>query len=110
MGKIQIPFKGNDIFFTNNMWNDKNLSFFTRIGTRFGTIGKNNKIQLHSFAAQHLYEEIGANIYQINNIADLRTYIAGGTIKTGESPNSRDVKVIKYQDMILGTEYQYKMD
>ncbi|MEJ2616684.1 MAG: RsmB/NOP family class I SAM-dependent RNA methyltransferase [Ignavibacteriaceae bacterium] len=40
--------KGNDIFFINKNWNEKNLDIFNRLGTRFGTIDKNGNTVLHT--------------------------------------------------------------
>ena len=93
--------KGNDIFFINKNWNEKNLDVFNRIGTRFGTIDKNGETVLHTQAAQILNNEIKKNIYKIENPAELETYLKGGTIK-------KDVDylgqcVVKYQDLLLGT-------
>ncbi len=93
--------KGNDIFFVNKNWNEKNLDIFNRIGTRFGTIDKNGQTVLHTQAAQILSNEIKNNIYEINNPAELETYISGGTIKK-EIENIGQC-VIKYQSSLLGT-------
>jgi NOL1/NOP2/fmu family ribosome biogenesis protein len=94
-------FKGNDLFFTVDEWNDHNLSSFTRIGTRFGSIAKNNKMQLHSYAAQYFADHIKENIYHIRDKQELKNYLGGGIIRTKSFPGI--MKIIKYNDMILGT-------
>lgn len=93
--------KGNDIFFINKNWNEKNPDIFNRIGTRFGTVDNKGQTVLHTQAAQILSNEINKNIYEIENPAELETYLNGGTIK-------KDIQylgqcVIKYQDLLLGT-------
>lgn len=94
-------FKGNDLFFTVDEWNDHNLSSFTRIGTRFGSIAKNNKMQLHSYAAQYFAENIKSNVYDIKDKQELKNYLGGGIIRKESSPGN--IMVIKYNDMIIGT-------
>ncbi len=93
--------KGNDIFFVNKNWDDKNLNIFNRIGTRFGTIDKNRQTVLHTQAAQILSNDIKKNIYEINDPAELETYLSGGTIK--KDINHTGQCVVKYQDSLLGT-------
>ena len=93
--------KGNDIFFINKNWNGKNLEVFNRIGTRFGTIDKNSQTVLHTQAAQILSNEIKKNIYEIEDTAELETYLNGGTIKK-EIENTGQC-VVKYQNLLLGT-------
>lgn len=93
--------KGNDIYFINKNWNDKNLNIFNRIGTRFGTIDRNGQTVLHTQAAQILSNELNKNIYYIENKAELKIYLKGGTIK--KEINYTGQCVIKYSDSILGT-------
>lgn len=99
---VKFLFRGNDIFFTSSEWNAENLSAFTRIGTRFGSIGKNGKLQLHSYAAQYFSGSIQGNVYDITNPAELRSYLGGGIIRT-DIHDSKVTKVIRYNDMVLGT-------
>ena len=93
--------KGNDIFFINKNWNENNLDVFNRIGTRFGTIDRNGQIVLHTQAAQILDNEINKSIFEIENPAELETYLSGGTIKK-ETENTGQC-VVKYQNLMLGT-------
>jgi 16S rRNA (cytosine1407-C5)-methyltransferase len=93
--------KGNDIFFINRNWADKNLNIFNRIGTRFGTIDKNKQTVLHTQAAQVLSNDIKKNIYEINDPAELETYLNGGIIK--KQINHTGQCAVKYQNSLLGT-------
>lgn len=93
--------KGTDLFFTAESWNDSDLSSFTRVGTRFGSIGKNNKLQLHPFAVQYFSDEIKENIYFVKDKNELRNYLAGGIIRTSAEPGT--LKAVKYRDIMLGT-------
>ena len=101
LNSFNFLIKGNDIFFINKNWNEKNLDVFNRIGTRFGTIDRNGQTVLHTQAAQILGNEIKENIYEIENTAELETYLSGGTIKK-ETENSGQC-VVKYQNLQLGT-------
>ncbi len=93
--------KNNDIFFFNKDWEDNFPGMFERIGTKFGTIDKNGEIILHTQAAQVLREDISERIFEIDNLVDLRTYLDGGTIKTGSSLSGQCVA--RYNGTVLGT-------
>lgn len=102
--EFKFLIKGNDIFFTDRNWQNSNPDIFTRIGTRFGLIDKNNRAHLHSFGAQFLGDEINKNIYQLHDEDQLREYLKGGIIKTGLKLKGQ--KVIKFKNYILGTAVQ----
>ena len=93
--------KGNDIFFINKDWNDKNPNMFERIGTRFGTIDRNGQTVLHTQAAQILNNELNKNIYYIENNAELEIYLSGGTIK--KEINYTGQCAVKHHDSVIGT-------
>ncbi|HEY7751688.1 MAG TPA: RsmB/NOP family class I SAM-dependent RNA methyltransferase, partial [Ignavibacteriaceae bacterium] len=78
--------KRNDIYFVNRTWNDENLGLYHRIGTKFGSLDKDNKIVLHSYAAQILHKHITKNIYEITDIEELKTYLRGGLILKDSIP------------------------
>jgi 16S rRNA (cytosine1407-C5)-methyltransferase len=93
--------KGNDIFFTNEEWEDEKPGIFERIGTKFGSVDKRGEIILHTQAAQILQKQISKNIFEINDKEDLKKYIEGGIIKKhfGEGAQC----LVKYNDFILGS-------
>lgn len=93
--------KGNDIYFVHKDWHDENLSFFNRIGTRFGLIDKNGNAHLHSYAAQYFQEHISKNIFEITTANQLRDYLNGGIVR-GEI-SSKEQQVIRYKGYLLGT-------
>ena len=102
--EFKFLIKGNDIFFMDKNWRDSNPDIFTRIGTRFGLIDKNNKAHLHTFAAQFLGDEINKNTFQLQDENQLKEYLNGGIIKTDIKSNGQ--KVIKFKNYVLGTAIQ----
>ena len=93
--------KRNDIYFTSNEWNDKNLGIFHRVGSKFGVIDKNGNIVLHSFAAQILQDRISKNIYDIQNLDELRLYLMGALINNVQLPNGQ--YAVRFNSYVLGT-------
>ncbi|HEX2866596.1 MAG TPA: RsmB/NOP family class I SAM-dependent RNA methyltransferase [Ignavibacteriales bacterium] len=91
----------NDIYFIHKDWQDHNLSFFNRIGTRFGLIDKNNRAHLHSYAAQYFHKYIGKNIFEITDGSQLKDYLNGGIIRA--DVQSKDQQVVKCGPYVLGT-------
>lgn len=98
---FQFLMKKNDIFFVSREWNDNNPGLFERIGTRFGIIDKNNRIILHTQAAQIFDKNINKNIYKIEDQNELKIYLEGGIIK--KETGFRGQCVIKYNNDLLGT-------
>jgi NOL1/NOP2/fmu family ribosome biogenesis protein len=74
---------------------------FERIGTKFGTLDRNDEIVLHTNAAEILGKEISRSIYNLKDQGELKIYLEGGTIKkdTGEYGQH----IVKYNDLLLGT-------
>jgi 16S rRNA (cytosine1407-C5)-methyltransferase len=93
--------KRNDIFFTTKAWGDENLGLFQRVGTKFGTIDKNGKIVLHSLAAQMLQKHITKNIYEIQDLNELRLYLMGALIVNDDLLPGQ--YAVRFNDYILGT-------
>jgi len=93
--------KRNDIYFTSNEWTDDNLGLFHRVGSKFGIIDKNGNIVLHSFAAQILQNHISKNIYDIQNLDELRLYLMGALINNVPFPTGQ--YVVRFNEFILGT-------
>lgn len=91
----------NDIYFVHKDWNDENLSFFNRVGTRFGLIDKNNRAHLHSYAAQYFHKHINKNIFLLSDGSQLKEYLNGGIIRSEIA--TRDQQIVKFGDYILGT-------
>jgi 16S rRNA (cytosine1407-C5)-methyltransferase len=93
--------KRNDIYFTSNDWSDDNLGLFHRVGSKFGIIDKNGNIVLHSFAAQILQRHIFKNIYDIQNLDELRLYLMGALINNVQLPLGQ--YVVRFNGYVLGT-------
>jgi len=98
--RFKYILKSNDIFFVDENWTDANPGIFERIGTRFGTINKDNKIIINTQAAQVLANHISKNIIELKNSNELKSYFEGGTIKTTFAQKGQSV--VKYENYILG--------
>lgn len=93
--------KNNDVYFVNKNWTDPNLGFFQRIGSKFGTISKENKIVLFTQAAQVLSNHISLNIIDLKNSDELKSYLDGIIIKSIILP--RGQYIVRYNNYDLGT-------
>jgi 16S rRNA (cytosine1407-C5)-methyltransferase len=93
--------KRNDIYFTSSEWSDDNLGLFHRVGTKFGMIDKNGKIVLHSFAAQIFQKRITKNIYNIQNLDELRLFLMGALIANDKLPIGQ--YAVSFNGYVLGT-------
>ena len=93
--------KRNDIYFASIDWTDKNLGLFHRVGTKFGLINKDGNIILHSFAAQILQKNISKNIYDIQNLDELRLYLMGALINNVQLPHGQ--YAVRFNGCVLGT-------
>jgi len=93
--------KRNDIYFVNKDWDDENLGLYHRLGTKFGSFDRNNKIVLHSHAAQILQKYITKNIYEITALEELIAYLRGGLILNDSLPPGQ--YVLRFNDIFLGT-------
>ena len=93
--------KRNDIYFTSNEWSDDNLGLFHRVGTKFGSTDKNGNIVLHSFAAQILQEHITKNIYDIQDLDELRLYLMGALINNVQLTHGQ--YAVRFNGYVLGT-------
>jgi 16S rRNA (cytosine1407-C5)-methyltransferase len=99
--RYRYYFRKNDIFFVSEEWRDDNPGMFERIGSKFGTLDRNNEIVLHTIAAQILGSSISRSIYSLENQDELKIYLEGGTIKKDTGKYGQHV--IKYKDLLLGT-------
>ena len=93
--------KRKDIFFTSKEWDDKNLGLFQRVGTKFGIIDKRDEIVLHSHAATIFQDSITKNIFELQNLNDVRVYLSGGLIANDDLPPGQ--YAVKFNGYILGT-------
>lgn len=93
--------KNHDIYFIDKNWTDPNPGLFERIGTRFGTINKDDRIILNTQAAQVLSNHISQKIYELSNADELKIYLDGGTVKT--SAAAKGQYVVRYGGYTLGT-------
>jgi 16S rRNA (cytosine1407-C5)-methyltransferase len=93
--------KRNDIYFTSIEWGDENLGLFHRVGCKFGTFDKNGNIVFHSLAAQIFQNHITKNIYDIQDLNELKLYLMGALIRnTNLNPGQY---VVRFNKNILGT-------
>jgi 16S rRNA (cytosine1407-C5)-methyltransferase len=99
--EYQYLLKGTEIFFINKDWNDENLNTFTRIGIQLGIIDKNDTAHLYTFGAQHLGNKITKKIYTLTAENQIKDYLNGNIVKTGEQLSGQ--YVVKFNDYILGT-------
>jgi 16S rRNA (cytosine1407-C5)-methyltransferase len=91
----------NEILFTSKEWNDQNLGLFHRVGCKFGTLDKNGDIVFHSLAAQILQNHITKNIYDIQDLNELKLYLMGALIRKKELDPGQ--YVVRFNENILGT-------
>ncbi|MBN1301618.1 MAG: NOL1/NOP2/sun family putative RNA methylase [Melioribacteraceae bacterium] len=93
--------KSRDINYINANWQSDDLSLYSRIGTKFGTVDNRGNIVLNSLAIQSFKEHITQNIIELTTTDELKTYMTGGIIKG--ITNQAGYKVIKYNGYFLGT-------
>lgn len=98
---FKFIFKGRDIYIINKDWFDYNPSLFNRIGTKFGSLDKKQRITLHSNGAQVLGNSVKKFIYEIKDKQELELYLTGMRIKNNELVTGQ--YVVKYNDVVLGT-------
>ncbi len=94
-------FRGRDIYFVVKDWNDDNIGLFNRIGLKFGTLDKKDRITFSSQAAQALDNYITKFIYDLRNGDELKNYLTGWKIKDIDIADGQ--YVVKYNNWILGT-------
>lgn len=94
-------FRGKDIYFVAKNWNDENIGLFSRIGLKFGTLDKKDRITFNSQAAQILEKHITNFIYDLKNDDEIKNYLMGWKIKGADIPDGQ--YVVKYDNWILGT-------
>ena len=91
----------NDILFSSKEWDDENLGLFHRIGCKFGSLDKNGNIVFHSLAAQILQNNITKNIYEIQDLNELKLYLMGALIRNKDLHPGQ--YVVRFNKNILGT-------
>ncbi len=94
-------FRGKDIFFVIKDWNDEDIGLFNRIGLKFGTLDKKDRITFNSQAAQVLENHITKSIYELKNDDELKNYLTGWMIKDVNIPPGQ--YVVKHNNRFLGT-------
>lgn len=93
--------KGKDIYFVSKDWNEENIGLFNRIGLKFGTLDKKDRITFSSQAAQVLGNYITSFIYNLQNEDELKIYLTGWKIKDADIPDGQ--YIVKYNNNVLGT-------
>lgn len=99
-------FRARDIYFVIKDWNDDNIGLFNRIGLKFGTLDRKDRITFNSQAAQVLEKHITKFIYKLKNDEELLNYLTGWMIKDVDIPTGQ--YVVKYNDWVLGTAIKIK--
>jgi 16S rRNA (cytosine1407-C5)-methyltransferase len=98
--------RARDIYFVIKDWNDDNIGLFNRIGLKFGTLDRKDRITFNSQAAQVLEKHITKFIYGIKNDEELLNYLTGWMIKDIDIPTGQ--YVVKYNNWVLGTAIKIK--
>lgn len=93
--------KGRDIFFITNNWNEYEMGLFHRVGIKFGTLDKKNRITFSTSAAQVLEKHITQFVYDIKDDEELKNYLTGWKIKNFDIPAGQ--YVMRFNGRILGT-------
>lgn len=93
--------KGRDIFFINKNWVEEEMGLFHRVGIKFGTLDKKNRITFYTSAAQVLEKHITKFVYDIKDKEELKNYLTGWKIKIPDIPTGQ--YVIRYEGRVLGT-------
>ncbi|MDT3695930.1 MAG: RsmB/NOP family class I SAM-dependent RNA methyltransferase [Ignavibacterium sp.] len=101
LDNYRFIFRGKDIFFVTKDWHDENIGLFNRIGLKFGTLDKKERITFNSQAAQILEKHISKFIYHLKDEDELHSYITGWKIKDADIPLGQ--YVVKYNNWMLGT-------
>lgn len=93
--------KGRDIFFITTNWNEYEMGLFHRVGIKFGTLDKKNRITFYTSAAQVLEKHITKFVYDIKDEEELKNYLTGWKIKNSDIPAGQ--YVMRYKGRVLGT-------
>lgn len=93
--------KGRDIFFITKNWVEEEMGLFHRVGIKFGSLDKKNRITFYTSAAQVLEKHITKFVYDIKDKEELNTYLTGWKIKNPDIPSGQ--YVMRYEGRVLGT-------
>lgn len=93
--------KGRDIFFITKNWIEEEMGLFHRVGIKFGTLDKKNRITFYTSAAQVLEKYISTFVYDIKNEEELKNYLTGWKIKHADIPTGQ--YAMRYEGRVLGT-------
>ncbi|MBV6445143.1 MAG: RsmB/NOP family class I SAM-dependent RNA methyltransferase [Ignavibacteriales bacterium] len=101
------PDHGKRLFMISKDWEDNRTGIYERIGLKIGAYDKSNQLILSSIAAQTWAKYITKGIIDLDEPADLQTYMEGGVIReySSDLKNSgaeRQV-VIRNNGEIIGT-------
>jgi 16S rRNA (cytosine1407-C5)-methyltransferase len=93
--------RGKDVYFVIKDWDEENIGLFNRIGLKFGTLDKKDRITFNSQAATVLDKHITKFTYDLKNDEELKNYLMGWKIKDVDIPMGQ--YVVKYNSWVLGT-------
>ncbi len=98
--------KNTDIYFVSENFEIENIDMFLRVGAKFGSIDKNDKVNLHTLASQILGNHIGRNLIELTQ-KEMEIYLGGGIIRNKDF-GVFGQKIVRFNDMIVGTAVNFK--
>jgi len=101
LSEYRYILKGNDIFFVSNMWDYESHDPFVRVGSKFATIDSGGNARLHTISAQHFKNHIKDNTAALDSVEELKTYFAGGIIKSDRFGKGH--RAVSFKEEIIGT-------
>ncbi|MDX9924432.1 MAG: NOL1/NOP2/sun family putative RNA methylase [Ignavibacteriaceae bacterium] len=90
----------DDIYFINSEWESDDLDLFVRVGAKFGSVIKNNILQLNSLASQVIGKYATKNIIDLDDKSMIDIYLKGGVIK--RLAGTPGQIIVKYNGYIVG--------
>ncbi len=72
---------GKKLYMVSGDWDDERTGIYDRIGLKMGAYEKSEQVILNSIAAQALAPRITKGIIDLEDKAELRTYMEGGIVK-----------------------------
>ncbi len=98
--------KNTDIYFVSENYDIENIEMFLRVGAKFGSIDKNDKVNLHTLASQILGNQIRRNLIELAQ-EEMEIYLGGGIIRNKDF-GAFGQKIVRFNDMVVGTAVNFK--
>lgn len=107
LSSLLYPDHGKKLYFVSGDWDDTRTGIYDRIGLKLGSYEKHDQLILNSIAAQSLAPHITKGIIDLDETADLRTYMEGGVVRqfasTAKTTGAERQVVIRSAGEIIGT-------